>query len=129
MAKNKLLGPERQLLNSISRKGLYSLFTYVVWKIGTFFLRTNWGTTDIIMLMVDITFAFLIPALSVNKPELKKLIFTIRKSLSDGKLSREEAFGILRQAWFLILGFWSDLTQTEMDDLPPIPEEIVDDST
>lgn len=120
----ELMKPENDLLRSISRKGIFGLYVYVIYKIVTFFIKVykiiqsgdELMIWDIILFAIDLTFAFLIPILSVDKPEMKKLLLTVRKALSDGKLTHDEVMAILRQTWFVVLGFWSDISQSDKPD-------------
>lgn len=112
----QLLKEEKELVRSISRKGVTSMMIFVIYKIAAFMVlvymnEIQWWT--ILIYLTDIFGVFLIPLFSVQKPEMTKLLMTIRQSLSDGKISPDEGMAIIRQAWFVILGFWADYSQTE----------------
>ena len=129
MVKPALIDEEKNVIQSVSRKGVVSMMVYVIYKVATFMLMAYNGELEwwmIAIFCIDIFAIFLIPLFSVQKPEMKKLFITIRKALSDGKITPEEGLAIIRQTWLVVLGFWADYSQTEIEinekkPLEPIP--------
>lgn len=129
MWKKNLLKEEKTFVQSVSRKATVLLLMFVVYKVvGTFILNEDPSPGEIVLCFVDIGVAYLAVIFAVDKPGVGKLVKTVRTALVDGKLTKDEAFAILREAFYLLVGFWADQTQkfkiVEKNEEVNLPEKI-----
>ena len=106
---------EEKINQSISRNGFIGFVVSVIISfIMEFVLGNeeakiqipNWVKFIIYMIMISLVLIF-----GVEKPNMMAFLKTVRDALADGKLTAEEAMAIIRQGWFLLLGFWADVSQ------------------
>jgi len=116
MAGNKLLSAEKKFLHSVSWKAFLSYYIYIVIKIVVTFIlpdeiqlwATAWFFAESFLVFLGIVFA-------VDKASFKNFATMVRKSLTDGSLSGEEAMSLLREGWFLIMGLMADQARIEVE--------------
>jgi len=103
-------------VTSVSRKGVIGLMTLAivsylmefVFDEGGLFVIPKWLKWTIYVL-----YATLNVILGVDKPEMKKFVAIVQEALSDKKITLEEAMAIIRQGFFVFMGFWADISQIE----------------
>lgn len=113
MAKSKieLLKEEKEFLHSVSAAGFISYVAYILTRITVVFVVQGflvskggliWFYAEAILVALGILFG-------VRKASMTNLVKSVRIALADGKITRDEAWAILREMWFLLLGNWSDI--------------------
>ena len=114
MSTEKLL--ELKAITSVSRKGVIGLITMLVYSFLVEFVFVVDGPFLMPSWLKWILYAIIgtgIVILGVDKPEMKKFMMIIQEALSDGKITLEEAMSMIRQGWFVLMGFWADVSQIE----------------
>ena len=103
-------------VTSISRKGVLGLVITAVLSFLMEFVFAEGGFIVIpswLKWIIYVAAMTTIVLLGVDKPEMKKFLVIIKEALSDGKITLEEAMAMIRQGWFVLMGFWADVSQIE----------------
>ena len=114
MSNEKIL--DFKAVTSVSRKGVIGLVTM---SVVSFLMEFVFDADGFLVIpkwlkwVIYVTAMTLIVILGVDKPEMKKFLAIIRDALSDGKITLEEAMAMIRQGWFVLMGFWADVSQIE----------------
>ena len=103
-------------VTSISRKGVLGL---VIMSVLLFLMEFVFAEGGFIVIPTWLKWVLYVAAMTtvvimgVDKPEMKKFLVIIKEALSDGKITLEEAMAMIRQGWFVLMGFWADVSQIE----------------
>ena len=103
-------------VTSISRKGVLGL---VLMSVVSFLMEFVFDEGGFIVIPKWLKWVLYVAAmttvviLGVDKPEMKKFLVIIKEAMSDGKITLEEAMAMIRQGWFVLMGFWADVSQIE----------------
>ena len=103
-------------VTSISRKGVLGL---VIMSVLSFLMEFVFAEGGFIVIPTWLKWVLYVTAMTavvimgVDKPEMKKFLVIIKEALSDGKITLEEAMAMIRQGWFVLMGFWADVSQIE----------------
>ena len=103
-------------VTSISRKGVLGL---VIMSVLSFLMEFVFAERGFIVIPTWLKWVLYVTAMTavvimgVDKPEMKKFLVIIKEALSDGKITLEEAMAMIRQGWFVLMGFWADVSQIE----------------
>ena len=119
-------------VTSISRKGVLGL---VIMSVLSFLMEFVFAEGGFIVIPTWLKWVLYVAAMTtvvimgVDKPEMKKFLVIIKEALSDGKITLEEAMAMIRQGWFVLMGFWADVSQIENKEKKADIEKAVEIAT
>ena len=100
---------------SISRNGFLG---FAIMLAITFFMEFVLGGNEPIILippwvkfLIYVIMMTLVVIFGVQKPDMMRFLSTVRDALEDGKITADEAVAMIRQGWFVLMGFWADISQ------------------
>ena len=121
----KILTEEKEVLHSVSAAGFISYVVYILGRITVTFIAAGWliSTWGLIWFYAEALLVAVGILFAVRKASMATLVVSVRQALADGRITPDEAWGILREAFFLIINVWSDIVPSNAQMGIYTPEE------
>jgi len=110
---------------AISRSGFIGFVVMMLWTFVMEILPDETGFTipPVYKFIIYVIGYGVVVIFSVDKPDVKKFLITVKDAISDGQLTNEEIVSIIKSAWFVLLGWFADINRAE-EERRAIPEDI-----